>query len=174
MSQPETRVMKAAPEAAVAMVRNLPSATNDPHVLTSWKEIAAYLGKGVRTVQRWERELSLPVRRPYGMEKHVIVALPEELDNWMRTRMVPRENNGHKPAVLPARPPKPKADNDVHLAKLERMQALLRVMQERANELNRHTAELLARTSELKLGSSRFRDGKAVLRQPSLSKRENN
>jgi hypothetical protein len=162
-------------QAGIHVIRNMTSTNSDPHVLTSWKEIAAYLGKGVRTVQRWERELSLPVRRPYGMEKHVIVALPEELDNWMRTRMVPRENNGARPAVAqtPARPQKPKVDNDVHAAKLERMQALLRVMQERANELNRHTAELLARTSELKLGSSRFRAGKDGLRQPTIAKREN-
>jgi hypothetical protein len=52
------------------------------HILTSWKEIAAYLGKGVRTVQRWERELSLPVRRPDN-GKHVVVARGDELDRWV-------------------------------------------------------------------------------------------
>jgi hypothetical protein len=52
-------------------------------VLTSWKEIAAYLGKGVRTVQRWETELGLPVRRP-GSERHIVLALPTELDDWAR------------------------------------------------------------------------------------------
>ena len=31
--------------------------------LDSWKEIAAYLGRGIRTVQRWEREEGLPVHR---------------------------------------------------------------------------------------------------------------
>src|ERR1041385_1511743 len=31
--------------------------------LDSWKAIAAYLGRGVRTVQRWEREEGLPVHR---------------------------------------------------------------------------------------------------------------
>ena len=30
-------------------------------VLNGWKEIANYLGKGVRTVQRYEREFGLPV-----------------------------------------------------------------------------------------------------------------
>jgi hypothetical protein len=43
--------------------------------LTTWKEVAAYLGKGVRTVQRWEAELGLPVRRPKGGGGHIIVAL---------------------------------------------------------------------------------------------------
>jgi hypothetical protein len=54
--------------------------------LTSWKEIASYLDKGVRTVQRWERELGLPVRRPSTCDKHVVVGLPEELDQWTRNK----------------------------------------------------------------------------------------
>jgi hypothetical protein len=33
------------------------------HRLDSWKEIAAYLKRGVRTVQRWERTSGLPVHR---------------------------------------------------------------------------------------------------------------
>jgi hypothetical protein len=50
--------------------------------LTSWKEIAAYLGKGVRTVQRWEQRFGLPVRRP-SLNGHVIFAIPQELDAWI-------------------------------------------------------------------------------------------
>jgi hypothetical protein len=52
--------------------------------LTSWKEIAQHLGKGVRTVQRWERE-GLPVRRPKDGHKGRVVAYPEELDRWLRS-----------------------------------------------------------------------------------------
>jgi hypothetical protein len=55
---------------------------NSSQVLTSWKEIASHLGKGVRTVQRWERELGLPVRRPSN-SRHIIVAVPSELDEWV-------------------------------------------------------------------------------------------
>lgn len=51
--------------------------------LTSWKEIAAYLGKGVRTVQRWEQRFGLPVRRP-SANSHIIFALPTELDAWVQ------------------------------------------------------------------------------------------
>ena len=51
-------------------------------LLTSWKEIAAHLGKGVRTVQRWEQELGLPVRRP-AKSRHIVVALATELDRWI-------------------------------------------------------------------------------------------
>jgi GAF domain-containing protein len=34
-----------------------------PKMLSSWKEIGQYLGKGVRAVQCWDREAGLPVRR---------------------------------------------------------------------------------------------------------------
>lgn len=52
-----------------------------PHVLSSWKEIASFLGKGVRTVQRWETSLGLPVHRPSG-NRGVILAYPGEIDAW--------------------------------------------------------------------------------------------
>ena len=55
-----------------------------PEVLNSWKEIAAYLGRGVRTVQRWEAELGLPVRRPRGKERSAVIALKADLDRWLK------------------------------------------------------------------------------------------
>ena len=78
-------------------------------VLSSWKEIAMYLGKGVRTVQRWECDLGLPVRRPNGADRRVVVALRSELDQWLAgdfatrgmQRMAP-ETNGAK-ATFPYR-----------------------------------------------------------------------
>ena len=54
-----------------------------PHVLSGWKEIAIYLGKGVRTVQRYEREMGLPVRRPAGRPRAAVVATKAELDGWV-------------------------------------------------------------------------------------------
>lgn len=62
-------------------------------VLGSWKEIANYLGKGVRTVQRWERCNGLPVHRPSGSRKGVVLAFPPELDQWARgnTGAIPRD-----------------------------------------------------------------------------------
>src|SRR5947209_4526964 len=53
-------------------------------ILGSWKEIASYLGKGVRTVQRWEQELGLPVHRPQGARQGVVLAFQGELDAWAR------------------------------------------------------------------------------------------
>ncbi len=54
------------------------------NVLNSWKEIAQYLGRGVRTVQRWEGELGLPVRRPRNRLRSPVIAIPGELDLWLR------------------------------------------------------------------------------------------
>jgi hypothetical protein len=52
-------------------------------VLNSWKEVAVYLGRGVRTVQRWEMDLGLPVRRPRGRSRSAVIALKPELDLWL-------------------------------------------------------------------------------------------
>jgi hypothetical protein len=57
-----------------------------PQILTSWKEIAQFLGKGVRTVQRWEREADLPVRRQTGLSPHAVIAISDELEDWARSR----------------------------------------------------------------------------------------
>jgi hypothetical protein len=59
-------------------------------ILTSWKEIATYLGKGVRTVQRWELEFRLPVRRPNEKLKGFVYASRDELDRWLATHWLQR------------------------------------------------------------------------------------
>jgi hypothetical protein len=59
------------------------SAPSRPTRLTGWKEISAHCGKGVRTVQRWERELGLPVRRDTTLRGDHVYALVEEVDAWM-------------------------------------------------------------------------------------------
>ena len=56
------------------------------NTLTSWKEVAAHLGKGVRTVQRWEQLMGLPVRRPDRRTKGMILAYTDELDEWTRSQ----------------------------------------------------------------------------------------
>jgi len=53
--------------------------------LNSWKQIARYLGRGVRTVQRWEREFGLPIRRPRGRRRSAVIALTAELDAWLES-----------------------------------------------------------------------------------------
>jgi hypothetical protein len=52
-------------------------------IISGWKDIATYLKKGVRTVQRYERELGLPVRRPAGKSHGSVIATKSELDGWI-------------------------------------------------------------------------------------------
>lgn len=53
-------------------------------VLTSWKEIAAFFNREVRTVQRWEKEEGLPVHRHLHRRQSSVYAYPEELQSWWR------------------------------------------------------------------------------------------
>lgn len=64
------------------------STVPERRILNSWKEIAAYLGRGVRTVQRWEAQLELPVHRPAGKEHSAVIAFSPELDEWLNSRPV--------------------------------------------------------------------------------------
>jgi TolB-like protein/Flp pilus assembly protein TadD len=50
--------------------------------LDSWKEIAGYLKKEVRTVQRWEKNLGLPVRRLAQGKQGTVFAYKTDLDSW--------------------------------------------------------------------------------------------
>src|SRR5579863_4012048 len=57
-------------------------------IFSGWKDIASYMGKGVRTVQRYERELKLPIRRPAGKTKGAVLAFKAEIDSWVKTSPV--------------------------------------------------------------------------------------
>src|SRR5438270_2940677 len=61
-------------------------------VLNSWKEIAGYVGRGVRTLQRWEQFYGFPVHRPAGNHKSAVFAVPAEVDEWLRTRPMHMQN----------------------------------------------------------------------------------
>jgi hypothetical protein len=95
--------------------------------LTSWKEIATYLGKSVRTVQRWEASLGLPVRRPNANDRNIVVAIPAELNEWIKKRLQPR-----------------KLTPQQHCAsELERMHKLVHVMVQETRRTVEKTAELV-------------------------------
>jgi hypothetical protein len=97
------------------------------NTLTSWKEIATYLGKSVRTVQRWEASLGLPVRRPNANDRNIVVALPAELDLWIKKRLQPRR-------IAPQQ----------HCShQLERMHKLVHVMVQETQRTVEKTAELV-------------------------------
>jgi|SRR5215472_4665643 len=54
--------------------------------LDSWKEIAAYLKRGIRTVQRWEQSSGLPVRRLETERPGSVFAYKQEIDAWWASR----------------------------------------------------------------------------------------
>jgi hypothetical protein len=56
---------------------------NSGKILRSWKEIASYLGVGIRTAQRWTRR-GLPVRRP-GSSRTAVLGFADDIDRWLRT-----------------------------------------------------------------------------------------
>jgi len=54
--------------------------------LDSWKEIAVYLGREVRTAQRWERREGLPVHRHSHAQGSSVWAFKHEIDAWLVSR----------------------------------------------------------------------------------------
>lgn len=65
--------------------------------LDSWKEIAAYLNKEVRTVQRWEKNLGLPVRRLSQGKQGTVFAYKLDLDTWWQESQTKIENEDDRP-----------------------------------------------------------------------------
>jgi tetratricopeptide (TPR) repeat protein len=54
--------------------------------LESWKRIAAYLNRDVRTLRRWERNEGLPVHRQMHDRQATVYAYKSELDAWRESR----------------------------------------------------------------------------------------
>src|SRR5947208_8736574 len=52
--------------------------------LDSWKEIASYLRRDVRTVQRWEKQEGLPIHRIQHDTQGTVFAYKSEIDAWWR------------------------------------------------------------------------------------------
>jgi hypothetical protein len=54
--------------------------------LDSWKEIAAYFGRDVSTVQRWEKREGMPIHRHLHQRMGSVYAFRKDLEVWARTR----------------------------------------------------------------------------------------
>ncbi len=59
---------------------------NSADRLDSWKEIASYLRRDVRTVQRWEKKEGLPVHRHQHDKLGSVYAFRADLETWFTTR----------------------------------------------------------------------------------------
>ncbi len=74
--------------------------TVHPEKLESWKQIAAYLERDIKTVQRWEHREGLPVRRLLHTGHGNVFALKAELDAWSQSRQqdpAPIHNRSRRP-----------------------------------------------------------------------------
>src|SRR6516225_933700 len=71
----------------------MPPTPNDPgDRLNSWKEIAAYLNRSVRTVIRWEAEQGLPVHRQVHEKRGAVHAYKADLNAWVQQRTLAPES----------------------------------------------------------------------------------
>src|SRR6266568_1761899 len=73
--------------------------------LESWGEIAAYLRREIRTVQRWEKTLGLPIRRLQVGRQASVYAFPSELDKWYLEREPQVKEDDHTDGPTPTTPP---------------------------------------------------------------------
>lgn len=72
--------------------------------LQSWKEIASYVKRGVRTVRRWERQEGLPVHRHRHAKQATIYAFPREIDRWLEARSSAAASHA-SPIIQASQPP---------------------------------------------------------------------
>jgi Tol biopolymer transport system component len=85
-----------------------PAATVDPPSgdrLDSWKEIATYLRRDVKTVQRWEKREGMPVHRHVHDRMGSVYAFRNELDAWAEQRRLPQAETGAAAAEPLSAPP---------------------------------------------------------------------
>jgi TolB-like protein len=77
----------------------LGSSTQGKERLDSWKEIASFFQRQVRTVQLWEKSEGLPVRRQYHKKLGSVYAYRNELEAWWIARSrIEAEGTAHSPA----------------------------------------------------------------------------
>jgi predicted transcriptional regulator len=114
-------------------------------ILSSWKEIASYLGHSRRTVQRWERELSLPIHRPAGRESHSVMAFDAQLDDWLQsfTQNSSASNSGRAASYMES---SALASGNESLTRLERLlleeDTLFQQLQEKRAEIRSEKAQM--------------------------------
>ena len=71
---------------AKGLDHRVPSSETTGERLDSWKEIAVYLNREVRTVQRWEKTEALPIHRLPHDKRGSVFAFRGELNEWMAER----------------------------------------------------------------------------------------
>lgn len=80
------------PDSVDASASSAPTISSHERV-ESWKGIAVYLGRDVRTVQRWEKQEGLPVHRHVHNKLSTVYAFKSELDTWWHERGIKIDND---------------------------------------------------------------------------------
>jgi len=75
----------------------------EQRVLESWKEISEYLQRSIKTCQRWEGVLDLPIHRLDGTPSARVFAYPDELDRWMAEKLKHKEFEAEQSALARSR-----------------------------------------------------------------------
>jgi hypothetical protein len=136
------RVTEPQARASVAVIPTPTTNGSTPGAtLNSWKEIATYLGRGVRTVQRWERELGLPVHRIRNSDHSPVFAFASELRLWVQGRAGENGQQVRTPETVNA----PSGTDHVN-----RTRSALMRSHELTRELARHMVEHCNRTETLR------------------------
>lgn len=81
--------------------------------LDSWKKIASYLKRDVRTVQRWEQREAMPVHRHLHDKIGSVYAFRSEIDAWWesrRTRLTPDDTGESDRQIMPTAAADPRAE----------------------------------------------------------------
>ncbi len=91
------------------------------------------MGRGVRTVQRWEHDLGLPVRRPRHHLHSPVVAITAEIDEWLRHGVLNR------------------TQQDRHTARAE-LRRLRSELESRVETFHQNVARMRQRVEELRQG----------------------
>lgn len=56
-------------------------------IFESWKEIASYLKRDIKTCRRWEQKYGLPIRRLDNSAKARVFAYKSEIDSWLSKKL---------------------------------------------------------------------------------------
>src|ERR1700679_3095562 len=83
-------------------------------LLQAWKDIAAYMRRDVRTVQRWEKLLELPIHRLKDSRSGSVFAYKRELDAWRETRALQNEACQAK-VTAPSKGPETKTPEPIRM-----------------------------------------------------------
>ncbi|MFL6388915.1 MAG: hypothetical protein ACJ71U_15645 [Terriglobales bacterium] len=99
----------------------MPQNHSDNGRLDSWKKIAVYLDRDIRTVMRWEREKELPVHRVPGGKRQAIFAYTDEINAWLLGQTGKSDNAADSDREMAVQP-HPPTEANAHSVKV--MQAI--------------------------------------------------